>query len=262
MGRPLGPSGGRDPGGGGTGLPEGLSGGRAARWRSGAEGAAVSGGACAAGDWADGGAVVAAAAAGACAAGGRAAGADEGEAAGAGGDAAVAGAGATGAAGAAAAAGACAGVGRLLLISRDERAAGSEAGGASARDPPAAPADAAAGADTGRAGAFLTGALLAAELLDTEVSGLFAGASPSPLSAAPAVGAADFAALVAFAAFLAGAGSSGWTGRRNPSASAFRRTRSACASSMEDEWLLTPIPRERASSSPSLLVRPSSLASS
>ena len=36
--------------------------------------------------------------------------------------------------------------------------------------------------------------------------------------------------------------------------------RSACASSMEDEWLLTPIPRERASSSPSLLVRPSSLA--
>ena len=38
MGRPLGPSGGRDPGGGGTGLPEGLSGGRAGcavrrRWR-------------------------------------------------------------------------------------------------------------------------------------------------------------------------------------------------------------------------------------
>jgi hypothetical protein len=104
----------------------------------------------------------------------------------------------------------------------------------------------------------LTGALLAAELLDTEVSGRFAGASPSPLPS----GAADFAALVALAAFLAGAGSSGWTGRRNPSASAFRRTRSACASSMEDEWLLTPIPRERASSSPSLLVRPSSLASS
>ena len=51
MGRPLGPSGGRDPGGGGTGLPEGLSGGRAARWRSGAGGAAVSGGAWAAGAW-------------------------------------------------------------------------------------------------------------------------------------------------------------------------------------------------------------------
>ncbi len=63
-------------------------------------------------------------------------------------------------------------------------------------------------------------------------------------------------------AFLAGACSSGWTGRRKPSASAFRRTRSACASSMEDEWLFTPIPRDSASSSPSLFVRPSSLASS
>jgi hypothetical protein len=67
------------------------------------------------------------------------------------------------------------------------------------------------------------------------------------------------------AAFLTGAGaggSSGATSRRSPSASAFRRTRSAWASSMEDEWLLTPIPRDRASSSPSLLERPSSLASS
>ena len=63
-------------------------------------------------------------------------------------------------------------------------------------------------------------------------------------------------------AFLAGGCSSGWTGRRKPSASAFRRTRSACASSMEDEWLFTPIPRDSASSSPSLFVRPSSLASS
>jgi len=57
-------------------------------------------------------------------------------------------------------------------------------------------------------------------------------------------------------------GSSGVTSRRRPSASAFRRTRSACASSMEDEWLFTPIPRDRARSSPSLLLRPSSLASS
>jgi hypothetical protein len=81
------------------------------------------------------------------------------------------------------------------------------------------------------------------------------------LATAPAAGAAaadsDFAGSL-----LAAAGSSGWTGRRKPSASAFRRTRSACASSMEDEWLLTPIPRDRASSRPSLLVRPSSLASS
>jgi hypothetical protein len=89
------------------------------------------------------------------------------------------------------------------------------------------------------------------------------GAPPAPPSSdASPVGAADLAALVALAAFFAGAGSSGWTGRRRPSASALRRTRSACASSIEDEWLLTPIPRDRASSSPSLLVRPSSLASS
>ena len=122
---------------------------------------------------------------------------------------------------------------------------------------------AAAGADSGRAGAFLTGALLGPELLETDVSGRRAGApAPSSSEPAPSAGPADFAALVALAAFFAGAGSSGWTGRRNPSASAFRRTRSACASSMEDEWLLTPIPRDRASSSPSLLVRPSSLASS
>ena len=88
--------------------------------------------------------------------------------------------------------------------------------------------------------------------------------TPAPPSSesVPSAGPADFAALVALAAFFAGAGSSGWTGRRSPSASALRRTRSASASSMEDEWLLTPIPRERASSSPSLLVRPSSLASS
>jgi len=52
------------------------------------------------------------------------------------------------------------------------------------------------------------------------------------------------------------------TGRLSPSLSAFRRTRSACASSMEDEWLLTPIPRDSARSSASLLLRPSSRASS
>jgi hypothetical protein len=236
MGRPLGPSGGRDPGGGGTGLPEGLSGGRGARERSGAAGApgaAVSAGACAA---AGASAAVVDGAAGAGAADGPSdGGADGGAADGAGAGAAAAGAGA----------------GRLLLIRRGERAGASDAAGASA-----------AGADTGRAGAFLTGALLAAALLDTDVSGRFAGASPAPLSSPPPVGAADLAALVALPAFLAAAGSSGWTGRRRPSASALRRTRSAWASSMDDEWLLTPIPRERASSSPSLLVRPSSLASS
>ena len=258
MGRPLGPSGGRDPGGGGTGLPEGLRGGRGARERSGAAGAP--GAAVSAGAWAAAGASAAVVdwAAGAGAADGPSdGGADGGAADGAGAGAAAAGAGAgrvvggadwAGRAAAGAEAGAAAagaGAGRLLLIRRGERA------GASA-----------AGADTGRAGAFLTGALLAAALLDTDVSGRFAGASPAPLSSPLPVGAADLAALVALPAFLAAAGSSGWTGRRRPSASALRRTRSAWASSMEDEWLLTPIPRERASSSPSLLVRPSSLASS
>ncbi len=217
-------------------------------------GAAVSGGACA--DGADGAdaadAAAVAAGAGACVAA---------AAAGAGAGACVAGAGVGVAAGACVTGawaggdetgGAGAGAGRLLLIRREDRAGASEETGA----------EEAAGAATVRAGAFLAGALPGAELLDTEVNGFLAGASAPPSSSRAGAGAADFAALVAFAAFFAGAGSSGWTGRRRPSASALRRTRSACASSMEDEWLLTPMPRERASSSPSLLVRPSSLASS
>ena len=50
--------------------------------------------------------------------------------------------------------------------------------------------------------------------------------------------------------------------RISPSRSARRRTRSACASSMLDEWLFTPMPSATARSSVSLLVMPSSLASS
>ena len=57
-------------------------------------------------------------------------------------------------------------------------------------------------------------------------------------------------------------GSLGCTSRLRPSRSALRRTRSAWASSMLDEWLFTPIPSDRASSSVSLLVSPSSRASS
>jgi len=193
-------------------------------WRSGATGAAVSG-ACAAGAWGAG----------------VAAGAD-----------------------AAAGAGAGGGVGRLL-ISRGERGAGASA--------PVDVDGAAAGASTGRGGAFLTGAELGAATLDADDTVFLAGAEVTAGAEVAAAAGADEdddagaedtarADLVALAAFFTGAGSSGWTGRRNPSASAFRRTRSACASSMEDEWLLTPIPRDRARSSPSLLVRPSSLASS
>jgi hypothetical protein len=123
----------------------------------------------------------------------------------------------------------------------------------------------------------LTGAVLGAAELDAEDTVFLAGAEVTAGAEAEAAAGPDedddeeeeagaddtaLADFVTLAAFFTGTGSSGWTGRRNPSASALRRTRSACASSIEDEWLLTPIPRERASSSPSLLVRPSSLASS
>ena len=90
-------------------------------------------------------------------------------------------------------------------------------------------------------------------------------ASASSLSSASAAGfsAAGFSAAGAFAAaFLAFLGSSGWTSRLSPSRSAFRRTRSAWASSMLEEWLLTPIPSAAHRSSVSLLVSPSSRASS
>ena len=68
-------------------------------------------------------------------------------------------------------------------------------------------------------------------------------------------------AAVARAGFCS-AGSSGWTARRRPSLSALRRTRSAWASSIEDEWLFTPMPNDTQRSRASLLVRPSSRASS
>src|SRR5258706_11992456 len=73
-------------------------------------------------------------------------------------------------------------------------------------------------------------------------------------------------AAAAAAAFLVGfltlAGSSGWCSRTSPSRSAPRRTRSACASSMLEEWLFTPMPSARQRSRASLLVSPSSFASS
>jgi hypothetical protein len=64
------------------------------------------------------------------------------------------------------------------------------------------------------------------------------------------------------AAFGAGVGSSGWMARTSPSRSALRRTRSAWASSIDEEWLLTPIPSPIERSSASLFVSPSSFASS
>ena len=58
------------------------------------------------------------------------------------------------------------------------------------------------------------------------------------------------------------AGSSASTGRRRPSRSALRRARSAWASSMLEEWLFTPMPSDAQRSSASLLLSPSSRASS
>jgi len=78
------------------------------------------------------------------------------------------------------------------------------------------------------------------------------------------VGAAAFAAFVAlvalstFSAFRASPG----TSRRSPSASARRRIRSACASSIDADGLEAPIPSFWASTSNSLLVSPSSFESS
>lgn len=66
------------------------------------------------------------------------------------------------------------------------------------------------------------------------------------------------------AAFLAvfGSCSGGCSSRIKPSRCALRRTRSACASTMLEEWLFTPIPNASVNSRVSLLVSPSSRASS
>ena len=162
MGRPLGPSGGRDPGGGGTGLPEGL----AVAGRHAGVGAA-SGGACAAarrrargrGAW------PAPAAAGAGPRAGRGLGPGR----------------AGGAPGAGRRAGAAGGgVGRLLLIRRDERGGRSGGGGGARGCGSGGRAERPRPAPTPGGGAFLTGPLLGAELLDTEVS----GRRPAPRRAA------------------------------------------------------------------------------
>jgi hypothetical protein len=56
--------------------------------------------------------------------------------------------------------------------------------------------------------------------------------------------------------------SSGWTSRFKPSRSAFLLARSAWASTIPDEWLFTPMPRETQRSSTSALVIPISRANS
>ncbi len=118
--------------------------------------------------------------------------------------------------------------------------------------------EAAAGAGTAAAGAT-TGAGAGAGV----GTGTAAGTTAAGTAAAAAGSAATGAAPVALPLVtLTGLGSSGCSARTSPSRWALRRTRSACASSMLDEWLLTPIPRSMERSRASLLVRPSSRASS
>lgn len=119
-------------------------------------------------------------------------------------------------------------------------------------------AEAASGAEesasAGAASTFVAAAFFAAAFF---AGAFFAGASPSAESASTFLAAAFFAA-----AFFAGLTSSGWASRFSPSRSALRRTRSACASSIEDDTLRTSMPISFDRSSASLFVRPSSLASS
>ena len=109
-------------------------------------------------------------------------------------------------------------------------------------------------ASTFAAAAFFAGAFFAAVFL-TAV--FFAGASPSPDSPSAFLAAAFLAG-----AFFAGFSSAGCTSRTNPSLTALRRTRSACASSMEEDTFLTSMPISLERSSVSLFVQPSSFASS
>ncbi len=76
-------------------------------------------------------------------------------------------------------------------------------------------------------------------------------------SDAPDAGADFFAAT-----FLPGLVSSGWSGRVSPSRSARRRNRSAWASMIDEDWLLASTPIVLHRSSTSVLVIPSSFASS
>jgi hypothetical protein len=121
------------------------------------------------------------------------------------------------------------------------------------------------GTSTGALGApgalgAASGATVATGAAVTRLTRIGAGASEGSDGAGAAE--AVFAAVVVLADLAALAGSSGWTTRRSPSASARRRMRSAWASSMEAEGLDAPIPSFWASASNSLLVRPSSLESS
>ena len=129
-----------------------------------------------------------------------------------------------------------------------------------------------ASATTGGAGGLALGALALATSIGasttlatlvtrvTRAAGSGGAATLGELTGAAALVAA--VAFTALAALVALAATSGCTSRRSPSASARRRMRSACASSIEAEGLDAPMPSFWARPSNSLLVRPSSLESS
>jgi hypothetical protein len=154
-----------------------------------------------------------------------------------------------------AAAGGAAGAGALGASAAAGRDGAAGAGASGAR--------AAAGASAGRAGASGAPAVGGAGAAAAGATGAGAGAAAGAASAGGAgVGAAAAAGADFLAPFFSTGGSSGWVSRTRPSRSALRRTRSACASTMLEEWLLTPIPSAAHRSSVSLLVSPSSRASS
>jgi hypothetical protein len=291
MGLPVTERGG-PPGGGGIARPDALVGGRTgaepgwvgtsvvagaaataeAGWAAGAAGTGVA--TCAGAAGADAATCAGGAGAGVAGAAGVAAGAGVAGAAGVAAGATWAGAaGATAGAGAGAAAGAGAGAGALAAGATGATAGGGVGTTGDGAGVTGAAATGATGAGRGAGGGAALGCSEAGRLVTRRapvrlIGGGDTGSAPSPAaglvpSAAGEPGSPVDATVLAgaflAAAFLAGAaGSSGCTGRRRPSRSALRRARSACASSMDDEWLLTPIPRDRQRSRASLLVRPSS----
>lgn len=118
-----------------------------------------------------------------------------------------------------------------------------------------------AGAATSRAGAEVSAS--AASPRAARVAGRLSRAVASAAALACALGAAGAPADLPLAAFSPlPPAASGCCERTRPSRSARRRTRSACASSIPEECVLTPMPNDRQRSRHSLFVSPSSLASS
>jgi hypothetical protein len=135
----------------------------------------------------------------------------------------------------------------------DAARAGGRLAGASSASAGAGAAAAGASARSSRAGA-LAGA--------SSFAGAALGALAALAGASDAFSVFALGALVAFAAFTGAGGSSGCWARTSPSRSARRRTRSACASSIPEECVLTPMPKAKLRSRHSLFVSPSSRASS